>query len=261
MSKAVVDKPESEVAKPEPKPDSTPAAKPASRDGSKPESKDDLKSVAMPELQKKLGSSPEGLSQAEAQKRLTQYGPNEIAEKKTNLLLKFLSYFWGPIPWMIEAAVILSGIVRHWLDFFIILFLLFSNAVVAFWEEHQAGNEIAALKAKLATKARVLRDGKWVTPKVSELVPGDVIRLRLGDIVPADARLLAGDPVEVDQSALTGESLPATRKPGEAVFSGSIIRGAKSMRWYTPPVRTPTSARRRNWCRRLIPSAISSVPC
>ena len=224
MSKAVVDKPESEVAKPEPKPDSTPAAKPASRDGSKPESKDDLKSVAMPELQKKLGSSPEGLSQAEAQKRLTQYGPNEIAEKKTNLLLKFLSYFWGPIPWMIEAAVILSGIVRHWLDFFIILFLLFSNAVVAFWEEHQAGNEIAALKAKLATKARVLRDGKWVTLKVSELVPGDVIRLRLGDIVPADARLLAGDPVQVDQSALTGESLPATHKPGEAVFSGSIIK-------------------------------------
>jgi H+-transporting ATPase len=125
---------------------------------------------------------------------------------------------------MIEGAVILSGVVRHWLDFFIILFLLFSNAVVAFWEEHQAGNEIAALQAKLATKARVLRDGKWATPKVSELVPGDVIRLRLGDIVPADARLLAGDPVQVDQSALTGESLPATRKPGEAVFSGSIIK-------------------------------------
>ena len=125
---------------------------------------------------------------------------------------------------MIEAAVILSGIVRHWLDFFIILFLLFSNAVVAFWEEHQAGNEIAALQAKLATVARALRDGKWATPKVSELVPGDVIRLRLGDIVPADARLLAGDPVQVDQSALTGESLPVTAKPGEAVFSGSIIK-------------------------------------
>ena len=125
---------------------------------------------------------------------------------------------------MIEAAVILSGVVKHWLDFFVILFLLFSNALVAFWEEHQAGNEIAALRAKLATTARVLRDGKWATPKVSELVPGDVIRLRLGDIVPADARLLAGDPVQVDQSALTGESLPATRKPGEAVFSGSIIK-------------------------------------
>ena len=96
--------------------------------------------------------------------------------------------------------------------------------MVGFWEEHQAGNAIAALKAKLAIKATVKRDGKWTTPAARELVPGDVIRLRLGDIVPADARLLAGDPVEVDQSALTGESLPATRKPGEAVFSGSIIR-------------------------------------
>jgi H+-transporting ATPase len=189
-----------------------------------PEAKDDLKSLPMPEVENKLGSSPKGLSQAEADKRLAQYGPNEIAEKKDNLFLKFLSYFWGPIPWMIEAAVILSGVVKHWMDFFIILFLLFSNALVAFWEEHQAGNEIAALRAKLATDARVLRDGKWVTPKVSDLVPGDVIRLRLGDIVPADARLLAGDPVQVDESALTGESLPATRKPGEAVFSGSIIK-------------------------------------
>ena len=104
------------------------------------------------------------------------------------------------------------------------MLLLLANAVVGFWEEHQAGNAIAALKATLAIKARVKRDGKWITPAARELVPGDVIRVRLGDIVPADARLLEGDPVEVDQSALTGESLPATRKSGEAVFSGSIIR-------------------------------------
>ncbi|MGO8753166.1 MAG: plasma-membrane proton-efflux P-type ATPase [Thermoguttaceae bacterium] len=192
--------------------------------GSKPDAKDDLKSLPMPEVEKKLGSSPDGLSQAEAQKRLTQYGPNEIEEKKSNPLLKFLTYFWGPIPWMIEAAVILSAVARHWPDFVIIFLLLLANAVVGFWEEHQAGNAIAALKAKLAVKARVKRDGKWVNPAARELVPGDVIRMRLGDIVPADARLLDGDPVEVDQSALTGESLPAERKPGEAVFSGSIIR-------------------------------------
>jgi H+-transporting ATPase len=184
----------------------------------------DLKTLPMPQLQEKLGSSPEGLSQAEAQKRLAQYGPNEIEEKKTNAFLKFLTYFWGPIPWMIEVAVILSAVARHWPDFYIILLLLVANAVVGFWEEHQAGNAIAALKAKLAINARVLRDGKWATPPARELVPGDVIRLRLGDIVPADARLLEGDPIEVDQSALTGESLPATRKTGEAVFSGSIIR-------------------------------------
>ena len=190
----------------------------------KPESKDDLKTLPMPELQAKLGSSPDGLSQAEAQKRLTQYGPNEIEEKKTNPFLKFLTYFWGPIPWMIEAAVILSAVARHWPDFGIILLLLLANAVVGFWEERQAGNAIAALKAKLAVKAKVRRDGKWVDPAARGVVPGDVIRIRLGDIVPADARLLAGDPVQVDQSALTGESLPAERKPGEAVFSGSIIR-------------------------------------
>jgi H+-transporting ATPase len=200
------------------------ADKPEQGPGSKPESKDDLKSLPMAQLLTKLGSSPQGLSQAEAEKRLTQYGPNEIAEKKTNAFLKFLTYFWGPIPWMIEAAVILSGVVGHWLDFFIILLLLCSNAVVGFWEEHQAGNAIAALKAKLAINARAKRDGKWTTPKASDLVPGDVIRLRLGDIVPADARLLAGDPVEVDQSALTGESLPVTVNPGGAVFSGSILR-------------------------------------
>jgi H+-transporting ATPase len=185
---------------------------------------DDLKTLPMDEVEKKLGTSPSGLTQVEATKRLSQYGPNEIVEKKTNLLLKFLSYFWGPIPWMIEAAVILSGIVKHWPDFFIILVLLLSNAFVGFWEEREAGNAIAALKSQLAIKARVIRDGKWTNPAARELVPGDVIRLRLGDIVPADARLLDGDTVEVDQSALTGESLPATHKPGDAVFSGSIIR-------------------------------------
>ena len=171
-----------------------------------------------------MGSSPDGLTQVEAQKRLTQYGPNEIAEKKTNEILKFLSYFWGPIPWMIEAAVILSAAARHWPDFGIILILLLANAMVGFWEEHQAGNAIAALKATLAIKARVKRDGKWVNPAARELVPGDSIRLRLGDIVPADARLLDGDEISVDQSALTGESMPATRKSGDAVFSGSIVR-------------------------------------
>ena len=184
----------------------------------------DLKSLPLEEAKKKLGFSPDGLSQAEAQKRLAQYGPNEIEEKKTNPFLKFLSYFWGPIPWMIEAAVILSALDRHWPDFFIILVLLVANAMVGFWEEHQAGNAIAALKAKLAIKARVKRDGKWVAPPARDLVPGDVIRVRLGDIVPADARLLEGDEIEVDQSALTGESLPAARKSGEAVFSGSIVR-------------------------------------
>ena len=189
-----------------------------------PAPEDDLKTLPIDQVEKKFGSSPDGLTGAEAQKRLTQYGPNELEEKKTNMFLKFLSYFWGPIPWMIEVAVILSAVARHWPDFFIILVLLFANAMIGFWEERQAGNAIEALKAKLAINARVKRDGKWATPPARELVPGDVIRMRLGDIVPADARLLAGDEISVDQSALTGESLPASRKTGQAVFSGSVIR-------------------------------------
>ncbi len=209
-------------SKAEPKADTK--AKPEVQLGAKTDANDALKSLPMPELEKKLESSPAGLTQAEAQKRLAKYGPNEIEEKKTNMYLKFLSYFWGPIPWMIEIAVILSAVVGHWPDFFIILLLLVANAVVGFWEEREAGNAIAALKSQLAIKARVIRDGKWLNPAARELVPGDVIRLRLGDIVPADARLLSGDPVEVDQSALTGESLPVERKSGDAVFSGSIIR-------------------------------------
>ena len=116
----------------------------------------------MSELQAKLESSTDGLTQDEASRRLSQDGANEIKEEKTNPYLKFLSYFWGPIPWMIEVAVILSGVVGHWLDFFIILLLLVSNAIVGFWEEHEAGNAIAALKAKLSVKARVKRDGKWI---------------------------------------------------------------------------------------------------
>src|ERR1700728_3648600 len=192
--------------------------------GTMPVVKDDLQSLPLAEVEQRLGSSPEGLTEVEAKRRLAQYGPNEIPEKRTNALLKFLGYFWGPIPWMIEVAVVLSAVVRHWPDFFIILVLLIANATIGFWEEREAGNAIDALKARLAIKARVKRDGKWITPPAQELVPGDAIRLRLGDIVPADARLLDGDEISVDQSALTGESLPATRKSGDAVFSGSIIR-------------------------------------
>jgi H+-transporting ATPase len=180
--------------------------------------------MPMEDLLKTLGASVDGLSQTEASRRLSQYGYNEIVERPVNPLLKFLSYFWGPIPWMIEAAVVLSALVKHWPDFFIILVLLMANAVVGFWEEYQAGNAIAALKARLAITARVKRDGAWSSAPARELVPGDVIRLRLGDIVPADAKLLEGDPVEVDQSALTGESLPVERKTGDGVYSGSIVR-------------------------------------
>lgn len=191
----------------------------------KKESDTDIKdNISVKDLVSKLGVSPEnGLTDSEASDRISKYGYNEFVEKKVHPLLKFLSYFWGPIPWMIEAAVILSAIVRDWTDFTIILILLILNAVVGFWEEYQAGNAIEALKKKLAIGARVRRSGKWKSIPARQLVPGDIIRLRLGDIVPADAKLLEGDPIEVDQSTLTGESLPVERKTEDSVYSGSII--------------------------------------
>jgi len=188
-----------------------------------------LKDLDMKDFEKELKSSLDGLTQIEAEKRLKQYGSNELEEKKVNPILKFIYYFWGPIPWMIEIAAILSGLIHHWIDFYIIILLLFANAIVGFWEEYQASNAIGALRAKLAIMVRVKRDGKWVSPAVKNLVPGDVINLRLGDIVPADVRLLPGNPIEVDQSTLTGESLPVTRKSGETIFSGSIIRQGEAV--------------------------------
>jgi H+-transporting ATPase len=125
---------------------------------------------------------------------------------------------------MIEVALALSAVLQHWDDFAVILTLLGVNAAVGFWEEYQAGNAIAALKAHLAPRARVLRDGAWTTIPARELLPGDVIRLRMGDIVPADSRLLEDSPLELDQSALTGESLPVSRGAGTSALSGTIVR-------------------------------------
>jgi H+-transporting ATPase len=176
------------------------------------------------ELFKILESSGHGLSGHEAESRLSQYGLNAIEEKKQSPILKFLGYYWGPIPWMIEAAAILSGIGRRWADFTIIAFLLVFNAVIGFWEEHEAGNALEALKSQLALNARVLRDGKWIEMMARYLVPGDVIRIRAGDIIPADAKLVEGDYLDIDQSALTGESLPVTKKAGEIAYSGSIAK-------------------------------------
>ncbi len=172
------------------------------------------------------GAAP-GLTSAAANEKLARFGYNELPAERANPLLKFLSYFWGPIPWMIEVAAILSAVVRHWEDFVIIVALLLMNAAVGFWEEFQAGNAIAALRAKLALTARVRRDGAWTTIPARLLVPGDLLHVRIGEIVPADATLLAGEPVEVDQSALTGESLPVERKAGETIYSGSVIRAGE----------------------------------
>jgi H+-transporting ATPase len=191
----------------------------------KPATKKEETSVqSVGELLAQLDTSNNGLSQSEAQSRLSDYGYNELTEKKVSALKQFFSHFWGPIPWMIEAAVLLSGIVGDWIDFSIIMVLLVANGIVGFWEEFEAGNAVAALKAQLALKALAKRDGKWTKIPARELVPGDIILLKIGNVLPADARLLEGDSVEVDQAALTGESLPVTRQSGDEVYSGSILK-------------------------------------
>jgi len=185
---------------------------------------DEAKQKSPEELFAALGGSPQGLSGAEADTRLSQYGPNALEEKKTHPLLQFLSYFWGPIPWMIEVAAILSALVEHWGDLVIIVFLLVFNAIIGFWEEHEASNALEALKEQLALKAQALRDGKWQEIPAQDLVPGDVIKVRLGDIIPADVKLVEGEYLSVDQAALTGESLPVNKAPGDIAYSGSIAK-------------------------------------
>ncbi|QVV68785.1 plasma-membrane proton-efflux P-type ATPase [Synechococcus sp. LA31] len=165
-----------------------------------------------------------GLSCQEAVVRLARYGPNELPHHKRQAWKLFLGQLWDPIAWMIELAALLSALVRDWSDLALILVLLAANAVVGFWEEFKAGNEVAALQAQLAQEARVCRDGSWMMIGVSELVPGDLIRLRIGDIVPADAQLCNGGPVELDQSPLTGESLPVEVTAGGDALSGAIMR-------------------------------------
>ena len=184
----------------------------------------DFDKIGLEDALKQLGTSLEGLSADDVHQRLQKYGPNALAEKKVSPILQFLSYFWGPIPWMIEVALVLSAIVQHWADLIIILVLLVFNAVIGFWQEHQASNAVEALKKQLALKARVKRDGQWTEVDAVDLVPGDIIRLRLGDIIPADVKLAEGDYLSVDQSALTGESLPVNKKPGDIAYSGSVAK-------------------------------------
>jgi H+-transporting ATPase len=142
--------------------------------------------TSVPETLEKLSVRPEaGLSTVEAQTRLQKYGPNAIEEKKRSPWKEFFKYFWGPIPWMIEAAALMALIVKDWGDVTIITALLVFNAVLGFWEEYVASNALDALKNSLALKARVFRDGKWSEVDAKTLVLGDVIRLYLGDVVPA----------------------------------------------------------------------------
>ncbi|XP_059303511.1 plasma membrane ATPase 4-like isoform X1 [Lycium ferocissimum] len=191
----------------------------------------DLETIAVDDVFRILVSSKEGLAQAEAERRLQVFGPNKLEEKKENKILKFLGFMWNPLSWVMEVAAIIAILLANgegrppdWQDFLGILILLVINSTVSFIEENNAGNAAAALMAGLAPKTKVLRNGSWMEMDAAMLVPGDVISIKLGDIIPADARLLDGDPLKIDQSALTGESLPVTKHPGEGVYSGSTCK-------------------------------------
>ncbi|HWA29904.1 MAG TPA: plasma-membrane proton-efflux P-type ATPase [Rhizomicrobium sp.] len=171
-----------------------------------------------------VAASPNGLTTSEATRLLAQYGANAIAEEHKSLLARLAAYFWGPIPWMIEAAAVLSAIAQHWADFIVIVAMLLINAAVGFFEEKNADDAISALKKRLALMARVKRDGAWQDIAARDLVPGDLVLLKLGDVVPADGTLAGAGFLSADQSALTGESLPVDKKAGDTVYSGSIVR-------------------------------------
>ena len=169
-------------------------------------------------------TSRAGLSSAEAAQRLTQYGPNTIADRTESKWHKLAAYFWGPLPFLIEAAAIISALRRDWADFAVVTGLLIYNAVVGFWQDNKAANALAALKKGLALRARVSRDGKWDTINASDLVPGDVVEIAGGQVVPADVVLIDGEYLSCDQAALTGESLPVSKKVGDKAYSGSIAK-------------------------------------
>jgi H+-transporting ATPase len=168
-----------------------------------------------------------GLSSAEAQKRKEQFGYNEVAEERTNPAIQFAKKFWGLTAWMLEIITVLSWYLKNYLDVYIVLGLLVFNAALGFEEEQRASGAVYALKEKLRVNARVLRDSSWKILSARELVPGDVVRIRAGDFVPADVNLATGG-LEVDQSTLTGESLTVEKKPGDLLYSGSIVKSGES---------------------------------
>ncbi len=182
----------------------------------------EYKKISMEATLRSLEASITGLTESEVEKRLERFGYNEIIEKKKNPFLEFLLRYWGPMPWLLELAMALSFVLKHDLEGIIIFVLLTVNAVIGHLHSRGSQRAVELLKKKLAIKAKVLRNGKWVIKEAKEIVPGDVITVGLGDIVPADAVLMSGE-LSVDQSALTGESLPVKSHPSDILYAGSVV--------------------------------------
>ncbi|MBE5728281.1 plasma-membrane proton-efflux P-type ATPase [Candidatus Parvarchaeota archaeon] len=180
--------------------------------------------LSIEEALKQLNSGKDGLSEDEAKKRLEQYGLNEIQTKKQNVLIKFLSKFIGTIPLMLYIIIAISIVLNKYIDAYIVIGLLIFNGITSFLEEYKADNTLELLKNKLSVLVKVERGGEWKTVQSKFIVPGDIIRIRLGDIAPADCKIIESDYLSVDQSMLTGESLPVDKKTNELVFSSSVVR-------------------------------------
>ena len=168
-------------------------------------------------------AAPTGLTTAEALSRQSQFGPNEVPEEKPRTIRLLLGQMWGPVPWMIESALALELVLRHLPEASILAGLLTLNSVLATAQERRARQAVELLRHRLDVLARVQRDGLWGSRPARELVPDDRIHVRMGDIVPADARIEQGS-VEVDQSMLTGESTSVSRGASESLYSGSVVR-------------------------------------
>jgi H+-transporting ATPase len=170
-----------------------------------------------------LNATASGLKGSEARDRIELFGYNETIEEKKNPVVEFLLRYWGPMPWLLELAIVLSIVLKHYLEAGIIFALLTINTIIGQIQSRGSQRALEALKKRLAVKAQVLRDGGWLTLEARELVPGDIISIGLGNIVPADAKLLTED-LSIDQSVLTGESLPVDVQPSAIIYSGSIVR-------------------------------------
>ena len=184
----------------------------------------DISSASIPATIASLQIDPDtGLAGPEAERRLQSYGYNEVDVQKGHPVFGFLGKFWGLSAWMLELIMALSFALRKYSDFAVVGALLVVNAVVSFAQERRAAGVVEALRRRLQVSARVKRDSNWQRIPARELVPGDIVRVRPGDLVPADVRLLTGL-MAVDESALTGESKEAEKKPGDVLSSGSIVR-------------------------------------
>lgn len=184
----------------------------------------DMASASIPDILAALRVDPNtGLTRAEVDARRKEHGFNEVAEQKGHPVLVFLGKFWGLSAWMLELIMALSAVLRKYSDLVVVSALLVVNAVLSFTQEHRAAGVVEALRRRLQVNARVRRDSTWQVIPARELVPGDIVRLRPGDIIPADVKLLAGA-LTVDQSALTGESADADKATGAVLSSGSVVR-------------------------------------